>query len=177
MSKKKLQSKQIFSIVTAILTLIANILVVVLLVMAMRYAGLENRLFYSVFGIVVCLLVIVDIIFFVGFNHRDHILKIVTCVFAAILVLGGSVGSYYIYRVNSAVDNLVNVQDGETYETIRVTIATYKNTSITDIDDLNGKTVGSLSAAGVSAASVGQDYLTENGVEPTYKTYNMTTDL
>lgn len=177
MSKKKLQSKQIFSIVTAILTLIANILVVVLLVMAMRYAGLENRLFYSVFGIVICLLVIVDIIFFVGFNHRDHILKVVTCVFATILVLGGSVGSYYIYRVNSAVDNLVNVQDGETYETIRVTIATYKNTSITDIEDLDGKTVGSLSTAGASAASVGQDYLTENGIEPTYKTYNMTTDL
>ena len=175
--KKGMSSKQIFSIVTAVITLLANIAVAALIFMSMQYSGLDTGLFFSVFGAIVCVLIIADIIFFVGFNHRDQILKIITCVLTVILFIGGSIGIYYISRVNRAVGNLVQSGDGETYETIRVVYATYDNSSITAVEGLDGKDVGSLSVSGVSAASVGREYLEEQGIEPSYKTYNMTSEL
>lgn len=177
MAKSKMSKKQVFSIATAAATLIANIVVVLLLVWTFKYVGLATSLFYSLFGIAICLLIIVDIIFFVGFNNRDNLLKTITCVLALILVVGGGVGTYYIGRVNSAVDNIVSGGDGDQYEVIRVSIATYDNSSIKTIEDLKGKNVGSLNNTGVSAASVGRDYLTEKGVDVNYKSYNMTSDL
>ena len=71
--KKGMSSKQIFSIVTAVITLLANIAVAALIFMSMQYSGLDTGLFFSVFGAIVCVLIIADIIFFVGFNHRDQI--------------------------------------------------------------------------------------------------------
>lgn len=177
MAKKRISGKQIFSIITALLTLVANILVVTILLLANKYSGLETKTFYSVFGILVCLIIVVDIIFFVGFNYRDNALKVVTCVIAVLITLGGAFGTYYLARINNAVSNIVNNQDGETYETIRVSIATYDNKNIDSIEDLAGKKVGSLSNSGVSAASVGRNHLTKNGIEPTYKEYNMTSEL
>ena len=57
--------------------------------------------------ITVFLTIIVDIVFFVGFNHKDLALKIISCVLAAILLIGGTVGSYYIGKVNGVVNSIL----------------------------------------------------------------------
>ncbi len=177
MTKNSKKGKQIFSIATAVLTLVANILVIVVMFMANKYSGIETKAIYSVFAMAVCALVILDIVFFVGYNYRDQVLKIVTCAIALVLTIGGGVGTYYISRVDRAINNIVNVQEGDTYETIRVVFATYDNSAIKSVEDLKGKNVGSLNNSGVSAASVGQKYLTDNGISANFKTYNMTSDL
>ena len=107
--KKGMSSKQIFSIVTAVITLLANIAVAALIFMSMQYSGLDTGLFFSVFGAIVCVLIIADIIFFVGFNHRDQILKIITCVLTVILFIGGSIGSVVMIKNKFNSVGLINL--------------------------------------------------------------------
>ena len=177
MVKKGMSKKQIFSIVTLLFTVLANIAVVILVLWSYRYADLEKTIFFSIFGMMLCFLIVLDIIFFVGYNQKDRVLKYITCVLAVLLLVVGGLGSFYVGRVNKAVGNIIENTDGEQYETIRVVVATYDNNSIKELSDLNGKVVGSLNTTGISAASVGREQIEKAGVKVTYKDYNMSGDL
>lgn len=177
MSKNKMSKKQLFSISTMIITVLANISVILVMVWSYRYANLEKTVFFGAFGIAVCLLVILDIIFFVGYNNKDNLLKKITCVIASVLLVAGGLGSFYVGKLNSAVNNIIENTDGEQYEVIRTVIATYDNNNIKDIKDLDGKVVGSLNTTGISAASVGREQIDKSGIKVEYKDYNMSGDL
>ena len=123
MVKKGMSKKQIFSIVTLLFTVLANIAVVILVLWSYRYADLEKTIFFSIFGMMLCFLIVLDIIFFVGYNQKDRLLKYITCVLAVLLLVVGGVGSFYVGRVNKAVGNIIENTDGEQYETIRVSVA------------------------------------------------------
>lgn len=177
MTKSNSKNKMIFSIATLVLTILANIAVILFVVWTYRFSNLEKGAFFSIFGIVLCALIILDIIFFVSYNHKDGALKKVTCVLAVILLIVGGASSLVIGRVNSAVNNIIENDNGEQYETIRVVVSTYDNSSIKSLKDLNGKKVGSLQATGVSAASIGREQIDKEGLNVKYKDYNMSSEL
>ena len=115
MAKKGMSKKQILSIVTLLFTVLANIAVVILVLWSYRYADLEKTIFFSVFGMMLCFLIVLDIIFFVGYNQKDKVLKYITCVLAVLLLAVGGVGSFYVGKVNKAVSNIIENTDGEQY--------------------------------------------------------------
>ena len=177
MKNSGMKNKMIFSIITLLLTILANVAIVLFVIWTYKFSNLERGIFFSIFGIVLCALIILDIIFFVSYNHKDGMLKKITCVLAVILLIIGGASSFLIGKVNSTVNSIIENDNGEQYETIRVVISTYDNKSINDIKDLDGKKVGSLQASGVSAASVGRSHLDKEGVDVKYKDYNMSSEL
>ena len=62
-------------------------------------------------------MVIIDIVFFVGFNHKDLALKIISTVMAVLLLVGGTVGSYALMRANTIVNNVLDDGKTDKYET------------------------------------------------------------
>ena len=76
--KKKLSKNQIISIVITSLLGLTHVVILLAIFLSFRYYSIYPSLFGSVVAIVICLLIIVDIVFFVGFNHKDVVLKTVS---------------------------------------------------------------------------------------------------
>ena len=91
--KKKMSKKQIFSIITALVTILAHVAIVLFGLWSYQYYSLELATFIGIAGIIVSLLIIIDILFVVGFNFKDNKIKVVTFVLASILMIVGIVGS------------------------------------------------------------------------------------
>ena len=177
MKKKKMMNKQKFSIATAVLTLLAHIIVLVFVLMSYKYYGLEIKTFVSLIGVIILLLIIVDILFFIGFNYRDHKIKIVVFAISAFLFLSGCAGTFVVRKVNKTVNKITSNDGVEQYEEIGVNFTTYDNPSIKEITDLEGKRVGIVVSNGNSATSVGQEKLEKEKIEVDYVEFTTLNDL
>ena len=176
-NKSKMNGKQKFSLLTTIITVLAHNFVVALVIMSYKYSRLEMRTFVSAIGIVVTLLIIIDILFVVGFNMRDHKIKIANCILATLVLVVGLCGTLVIGKVNKTVGNIIENDGIEQYEEIGVNFVTYENPSIKELTDLDNKKVGVVSASGVSATSVGQEKLAKEKIEPKYVEYSTLNEL
>ena len=116
-----------------ILLLLAHGAVALFVILSRRYYDLSFKLFMSLIGVLVCLLLIMDIIFFVAVNHRDKPLKAAVTVLAVILLGVSGAGSYYVHKINKSVDNLIDNDTEEQYETINGAFVTYDDPSITSL--------------------------------------------
>lgn len=116
MEKKKLSSKQILSIVISSIVGLSHIAVIVAVALSFKYYSIYPSLFVSVVAIVACILLMIDIIFFIAYNHKDFALKVITCVMAVLLLLSGTVGSIYLGRINKTVNKVLS--GDEKYESV-----------------------------------------------------------
>lgn len=175
--KKKTTKKQIFSIITAIVTIFAHAAIALFGLWSYQYYKLELGTFVGIAGIIICLLIITDILFIVGFNFKDNKIKVVNLVLATILMIVGIIGSILMYRVNGAVNNVISNDGVEQYETIGVNYVIYDNDKIDDLKDLNGKKVGVVYSTGVGASSLGQEKLKDEKIDVSIKEYTTLNDL
>ena len=171
------KKKKIISTIIAILVGIANISVVALIVLIWKYSSLAATAFYSIFGALICIVLIVDIIFFVAYLSRDNRMKMVVLALTFLLLGGSLYANYLLIRVNIAIGSMIN-SDSDQYETIYVSIVTYDNESITSIDDLEGFTVGLTSTTNdASPSAVGKSKLEEGGISVEYVEYESVDDV
>ena len=147
------------------------------IISCINYVNLDATIFLCIFGIMICSLIIVDILFYFSFKFKHKVLKIVSLSIAGLLLIAGIVGSILIARVNSSVNKMVDTQDDVQYEMIRAVVAVYDNDDIKELSDLNSKTIGTLNTSGISAASVGKKNIEDNGVSANFTEYNTTADL
>lgn len=133
------------TIVSSALLVLTHIAILLAIILSWRYYAIYPSVFGSVVAIIVCLLIIVDIIFFIGFNHKDKVLKIISSVLAIFLLLGGTVGTVYINKLNKAVDDVLDTKANE-YETFSGVFVYYKKSgnNFTSLADLSGKKIGML---------------------------------
>ena len=153
--------KQFFSGVKAKLALIkwkevlppavlvlAHVAILLAILWSWRYYSIYPTLFGSIVAIVVCLMAIIDIVFFVGFNHRDAVLKTIAMVMAVLLLIGGTVGSVLLGKANKIVNNVLDDGKSDKYETFSGVFVYYEKNeganNFTSLKDLNGKRVGML---------------------------------
>ena len=91
---------------------------------------------------------IIDIVFFVGFNHKDLALKIISTVMAVLLLAGGTVGSYAFLKANNIVDNVLDDGKSDKYETFSGVFVYYGQSNhyynFTSLKDLSDKKIGML---------------------------------
>ncbi len=174
--KHRNKKSAVLNIVSIVLLALAHIAVAVFAILSRRYYELSLDLVLSLLGIIVCVLLILDVIFFVGANHHDTILRSVVLALSALLLIAGIVGSAYIIRINKSVDNLIDDETEEMYETIYGSFVSYDK-SYASLSELEGKKVGVLNESSVGASSIGQQLMEKEGVTATYIPYNTMDDM
>ena len=160
--KKKISKNEIFSIVSAAILVLAHIAIAVFVAYSFRYYAIYPSLFGCAIGIVICLLIILDIVFFVGFNHKDMALKVITLVLCTFIVAGSTVGVYYVNKVNKTVDNVFYDGQSDLYETINGVFVS--NTEHKELTELEGKRIGMLSESTEGVTSTAMEMLDAAGV-------------
>ena len=175
MSRKSSKVKTYISVVALILTLLANILIILAAILMWRYSGLERGTFLALIGAVACILIILDVVFIFAFVFKDNKLKIATLVFALVMTLAGAYGNYLLFRVNNAVDSMIQSGD-EHYETISASLVVY-DSEVSSSSELDGLVVGMVEGTEASPSALGQSKLNEAGVSPRYEEYGSIDEL
>lgn len=122
---------------------------------------------------------IIDIVFFVGFNHRDIALKIISTVMAVLLLVGGTIGSYALLKANNIVNNVLDDGKSDKYETFSGTFVYYLGNKgqYSTLKDLNGKSIGMLNESSVGLTSIATNLLSKEKVEYGTVYYNTNSEL
>lgn len=141
---KKIDSSLLTTIITASVMVLAHIAVLLLIYWSYQYYAIYPSIFGSAVAIVLLILMIIDIVYFVGLNHSDMVLKIISGVLAFFILIGGTFGSYYVYKVNHVVNSILNTDSShETFQGVFVSYNGTKNNPTT-IESLAGKKIGML---------------------------------
>ncbi len=175
------KENNVLLIVAATLTVLSHIGLIVMILWSYRYYNLSKETFIGGLMVLVCLVIIMDIIFLIASRYKDSLLKVINIVLAVMLMAGTFGASYYLKTINQVVDDITENSGTEQYQTISVVFATHQdNKNIVKLSDLNGKNVGvlqSFSADKITASSLGQKKLSNEGINPNYVEYKSTNDL
>lgn len=175
--KINLSRKNIFGIITSALLALAHIATIAIVVLSYKYYGIYPSIFYSALAIVVCLLIIIDFIFVVGFNHKDLTLKIISCVLAVFILLGGTIGTFVISDINGKVNSVLGKGEDK-YESFSGTFVALKSHGYQGLDNLENKRIGMINESSNGLAYIAKTILDEQGFDyATVDTYSSTTEL
>lgn len=164
--KRKINPQNLFTLLCLAFLVFAHVAILLAIILSWRYYAIYPSLFGSVVGIILCSLIIIDIVFFVGFNHQDLFLKIVSSVMAVLLLIGGTVGSYYIRKVNATVNNLLDDGKSDKYETFSGVFVCYdKYNKFKSLSDLAGKKVGLLLETSDGITYIANDLLAKEKID------------
>ncbi len=176
-SKTKLRSdrhqavdkQKVITIVASAVLVLAHIAILLAIISSWRYYSIYPSLFGSVVAIILCAMIIIDIIFFVGFNHKDTVLKIISSVMAILLLIGGSIGSAYIAKANSIVNNVLDDGKSDKYETFSGVFVYYKendkHNTFSTLKDLSGKKVGMLVESSNGITYIAKNILSKEKID------------
>lgn len=180
----KANPNDILRIAGIVLTILAHIGIIALVILSYKYYNIEFKVFVGIVGIIGCLLVITDIILYVASKYKGLGYKIANVILALLLFIIGAGGSYYVGKINKAVNNVIENDGVEQYETIAGVFTYYTKSStgktFTSLDDLKNASnvkVGVIVDDGVGTGSLAKEILSENNIEVTYVTYNTSEDL
>ena len=175
---KKINGRTIATIVCAAVLVIAHIMILWAIISSWKYYAIYPSLFGSIVGIIICALAIIDIIFFVGFNHKDLFLKIVSTVLAVFLMIGGTVGTYYISKANTIVGNVLDDGKGDKYELFSGVFVCYdKYNKFSKIEDLSGKKVGMLIESSEGIRTIAEGVLKDAKIDYATVDYKTNAEL
>ena len=167
---KKMDLSKILSFVPAVLLGLAHIVVIIAVILSYKYYAIYPSIFISIVAIIILFLLIIDIILLVGTKHKDKVLKVIAGVLATLVIIGGSVGIYYIHQVNKAVSGVVDGNsDGS--ETISGMFVSYKKEYPT-LKDMNGKSIGFLNESVEGISSIASELLDKNKIDYGSVPYN-----
>ena len=162
-------------IACSVLLGLAHVAVVLAIVFSYQYYAIYPSIFGSIVGIVICLLAIVDIIFFVGFNHKDLALKIISCILAFCILAGGTVGTYAVAKVNGIVNSVLD--DGsDKYETMTGVFVSFSD-KYKSIKDMDKAKVGIIPETGEGLVSVAEGLINEAGVDCGFLEYSSNVEM
>lgn len=164
--KEKVSSQKVITITASAILILAHVAILLAILWSWRYYSIQPALFGSIVGIILCAMVIIDIVFFVGFNHKDLALKIISTVMAILLLVGGTVGAAALRRANGIVDNVLDDGKSEKYETFSGVFVCYdKNNKFTSLADLAGKKVGMLTETSNGLTYIATNLLSKEKID------------
>ena len=167
--KRKLSNQNIMTIVAATILVLAHIAILLAVLWSWRYYSIYPSLFGSAVAIVLCLMAIIDIVFFVGFNHKDMALKIVSTVMAVLLLIGGTVGSVALAKANTIVDSILDDGKSDKYETFSGAFVYYKGNkganNFKELSDLSGKKIGMLAETSNGLTYIATNILSKEKID------------
>lgn len=185
-TQKKNVSSSIFGYLMALLAVAAHVLIIALVVTSYRYYNVRLSAFVTILIALICVLAIIDILVYVSLKYKDIGYKIVNVILSIFMILIGSYGTYYVHRINKTVNNVIENDDVDQYETISGVFTYYiKNGSdpgYESIDDLKSKSnlkIGIMAddGSGTSTGALAKNILEEAGVTATYEEFTADTLL
>ena len=180
---------KIFNIVSATIVVLSHIFLIMAIFMAYRYFSIYPSLIGSLVGIVICIVIIVDIVFLVGIGYRDNVLKIISLVLSAFILLGSAFGAYYVNKVNKTIGTVIDVDgnsssnNGTLTETVNgvFVVRGEESSKYVSLSSFKGKKVGYVSETSTGVSTVGLRLLNEEKIDfasVEYQTYDeLITDL
>lgn len=178
--KNKLSALSIGSLVT---TILAHIAVILFIVLARGYFNLELKIIICALIVIVCVLFIIDILLVYGINFKDIASRIVIIVLSVLMMIVGFGGSYYVSKVNKAVDNAIENTGTDQYETISGSFVYYSENGTVkykDLDSLKSASnlkVGVVFDDGIGVATAAQKLMEDEGIKATVTTYSSSEEL
>ena len=186
----QMNKKKIFDIVSTAVVALAHIFLIVVIAQAYRYFAIYPSLIASIVGLVVCVVVLVDIVFFVGLRYKDMALKAVSLVLAFFIFCGSAFGAYYVGKVNKTIGTVIDTGNNSNTggsdkltETVNGVFAVRGEDSskYVGLKSFAGKKVGYVAETTEGVATVGQQLLKDDGVDFAAVEYStndeMVTDL
>lgn len=178
MNKNNINKDKIFSIIASVVLVLAHIAIFVAIILSWRYYSIYPSLFGSFVAIIICAMIIIDIVFFVGFNHKDLALKIISLVMVALLLVGGTVGSYFIGQANSAVDSVLDDGSSKKTETFSGVFVCYdKYNKFTSLSDLASKRIGMLNETSDGLTYIATNILSKEKIDYATVDYNTNAEM
>ncbi|MBR2534247.1 MAG: LCP family protein [Erysipelotrichaceae bacterium] len=175
MKHSKSGNRNLLSIASITLSLLSHIAVIAAIVLSFRYYAIYPSIFVSLVAIVLLLMLILDIVLFVGLNTKDKALKIVVSVLSLMIFLGGTFGSYYLAKVNGVVNNVLD-GNSDKYEDVSGVFVSYKK-NYASLESMSGAKVGFLNENTEGVASVATNLLDKAKVDYVPLTYNSYKEL
>ncbi len=178
--KNKLSALSIGSLVT---TILAHIAVILFVILAKGYFNLELKIIICALIVIVCVLIIIDILLVYGINFKDIASRIVIIVLSILMMVVGFGGSYYVSKVNKAVDNAIENTGTDQYETISGSFVYYSEKGTVkykDLDSLKSASnlkVGVVFDDGIGVATAAQKLMEDEGIKATVTTYSSSEEL
>lgn len=185
-----MNKNSIFNIVSTVVVALAHIFLVVAIMLAYRYFAIYPSLIGSIVGIVLCLVIIIDIVFFVGLGFKDMTMKVVSLVLASFIFLGSAFGAYYVNKVNKTIGSVIDTGNNSSssgndkvMETVNGVFAVRGEDSskYVGLKSFSGKKVGYVAETTEGVATVGQQLLKDENIDFAAVEYNtndeMVTDL
>ena len=149
--KNKLSALSIGSLVT---TILAHIAVILFVVLARGYFNLELKIIICALIVIVCVLIIIDILLVYGVNFKSVASRIIIVVLSVLMMVVGFGGSYYVSKVNKAVDNAIENTGTDQYETISGSFVYYSENGTVKYKDLDSLKSASNLKVGVVHGSL-----------------------
>ena len=176
-TKHRINKQNIPTIIAASFLVLTHVAVILAIILSFRYYAIYPSLFGSVVAIVICLLIIADIVFFVGFNHKDLALKIISCVLSVMLLAGGTVGTVLLAKANGIVDNVLDSNSTKTEVFSGYFVCYKKNNSFISLNDLANKRVGMLSETSDGLSYVATSVLNETKIDYAVVNYKTNAEM
>lgn len=160
--------------VTAIVLIIADVLLVFDVVLMTRYATLSQSIFYKVNIGIMIVIAALNIFAMCALTHKKKTWLIIILVLSLALNCVGVYASYALSRINSSVDDMTSTSYTKSVSAALV-IYSGSSDTVTDVEDLEGKTVGI--AEGTDTAEIAKEYLSNKNITVEYKSYTGYTDV
>ena len=138
--------KKIFDIknIAPVLAFIVSyILLFIAFFLTIRYSRLNPMLYYFGFGFLFVLILLFGVVSYEGIVEKSTKLKMSGTIVLTVISLVLTFGVYTVSRINSSINNVI-VDPNQT-SVLSTSFVVYDTTSMTELDDLNGQTMGILS--------------------------------
>ena len=185
-----MKKKDIFNLISTVIVALAHVFLILAIILAYRYFAIYPSLIASIVGIVVCIVLLIDIVFFVGLRYKDMAMKTIGLILAFFIMLGSGFGTFYVNKVNSTIGNVIdtcnnsnNNGNDKITETVNGVFAVRGEDSskYISLKSFSGKKVGYVAESTEGVATVGQQLLKDEGIDFAAVEYStndeMVTDL
>ncbi|QIK69383.1 LCP family protein [Erysipelothrix sp. HDW6C] len=137
--KKTLKLKELFNnpIVGVVIVLLVNIVIAAIIVLAGRYIKIHSQYFMLGIGVLVIMALIINTLFLIGYVKQIKIFRHILIYSGVLVLLIGSVGTFYLYKTDSLINQIVNQNEAETVDYVVLSFEQGKTT-----DDLGDQKLG-----------------------------------
>ena len=157
------------NIVVTVFAVIANFAVLFTLFNATKFSNLSGKTFIIVNVLSIILLIAMNIALMVGIRTKTKPVYFTGVLLVAVFLFIGVYGAYAMVRVNKNVNKITAQTTEESVSTSLVVYSGAGATNITDITNLDGKTVGL--ATGTHTAELGKARIDSEPITVSYSEY------
>ena len=120
-----------------LITFATNIVIAMMIVLAGNYMKIHSEYFTMGIGILVILALVLNITFLIGYAKRVRFMRTINVFFGIALLIVSGVATYYLYKTDSLINQIINISGEENIDYVIVSIDGTKTDK-----DLAGAKVG-----------------------------------